>query len=444
MPPSAWAGTPRPCSSASRTSAWSGSTATPTRCASRGSGWPGSRTGSRSCTPVYDEIGLHAQGASGILFDLGVSSLQLDEAERGFAYSKDAPLDMRMDQTKGVTAADVIATYSEGNLRRIFERYGEEKLAGRYARFIIEARQKKPITRSGELVELLIAATPRRRSARRTPGEEGVPGAAHRSQCRAERARRCHPGGDGRPLRRRPHRGDVVPVARGPPGQAGVRRRRRIDGAGRASRRASGARPTVPHHHPRRRAGRRRGARPQSACDPGASACSREDQGERMSLNAVVRKPAAPVAPTRAPERRLQAVPQPASRRKPKLAYALVALGGALLIGAAQEELTGLNSPQMLASSAADLGMIVAGSPSYIRLSDGAVIGASQGAAGTSTVNPNGSGAVSNSLVAPEPVIVPPAADTGGDGVVDSATGAETGSELPPAITDGLPSPTTH
>ena len=109
---------------------------------------------------VYDEIGLHAQGASGILFDLGVSSLQLDEAERGFAYSKDAPLDMRMDQTKGVTAADVIATYSEGNLRRIFERYGEEKLAGRYARVIIDARQKKPIERSGELVDILIAATP--------------------------------------------------------------------------------------------------------------------------------------------------------------------------------------------------------------------------------------------------------------------------------------------
>ncbi|AQY02000.1 MULTISPECIES: 16S rRNA (cytosine(1402)-N(4))-methyltransferase RsmH [Microbacterium] len=109
---------------------------------------------------VYDEIGLHAQSAAGILFDLGVSSLQLDEAERGFAYSKDAPLDMRMDQTKGVTAAEVIATYNEGNLRRIFERYGEEKLAGRYARFIIAAREKQPITRSGELVEILQAATP--------------------------------------------------------------------------------------------------------------------------------------------------------------------------------------------------------------------------------------------------------------------------------------------
>jgi 16S rRNA (cytosine1402-N4)-methyltransferase len=109
---------------------------------------------------VYDEIGLHAQGASAMLFDLGVSSLQLDESERGFAYSKDAPLDMRMDQSKGVTAAEVLATYSEGNLRRIFERYGEEKLAARYARFIVNARDEHPLIRSGELVDLLIEATP--------------------------------------------------------------------------------------------------------------------------------------------------------------------------------------------------------------------------------------------------------------------------------------------
>ncbi|MGB4137485.1 MAG: 16S rRNA (cytosine(1402)-N(4))-methyltransferase RsmH [Microbacterium sp.] len=109
---------------------------------------------------VYDEVGLHAQGADAVLFDLGVSSLQLDEAERGFAYSKDAPLDMRMDQTRGATAAEVLATYSEGQLRRIFERYGEEKLAARYARFIVAARDDRPLTRSGELVDLLIAATP--------------------------------------------------------------------------------------------------------------------------------------------------------------------------------------------------------------------------------------------------------------------------------------------
>lgn len=98
--------------------------------------------------------------ADGVLFDLGVSSLQLDVADRGFAYAKDAPLDMRMDQTTGPTAADVLATYSEGQLRRIFERYGEEKLAGRYARAIIQARAEEPLDRSGRLVAVLVAATP--------------------------------------------------------------------------------------------------------------------------------------------------------------------------------------------------------------------------------------------------------------------------------------------
>jgi 16S rRNA (cytosine1402-N4)-methyltransferase len=98
--------------------------------------------------------------ADAILFDLGVSSLQLDVADRGFAYAQDAPLDMRMDQTTGTTAADILATYGEGDMRRIFERYGEEKLAGRYARAIIAARAEAPIDRSGRLVEILVAATP--------------------------------------------------------------------------------------------------------------------------------------------------------------------------------------------------------------------------------------------------------------------------------------------
>ncbi|KAA9110932.1 16S rRNA (cytosine(1402)-N(4))-methyltransferase RsmH [Microbacterium rhizomatis] len=114
---------------------------------------------------VYDGItaAVHGAGlasADAILFDLGVSSLQLDVADRGFAYAQDAPLDMRMDQTSGTTAADVLATYSEGELRRIFERYGEEKLAGRYARAIIAARADAPIDRSGRLVDILQAATP--------------------------------------------------------------------------------------------------------------------------------------------------------------------------------------------------------------------------------------------------------------------------------------------
>jgi len=114
---------------------------------------------------VYDGIAEAVAAAGfrridGALFDLGVSSLQLDEADRGFAYAKDAPLAMRMDQTAGVPAAAVLATYGEGDLRRIFERYGEEKLAGRYARAIIAARSQTPIVRSAELVRILDAATP--------------------------------------------------------------------------------------------------------------------------------------------------------------------------------------------------------------------------------------------------------------------------------------------
>jgi 16S rRNA (cytosine1402-N4)-methyltransferase len=114
---------------------------------------------------VYDGIVEAVRGegfreVDGILFDLGVSSMQLDRAERGFAYAKDAPLDMRMDSTRGRTAADVIAEYDEDRLRRIFQDYGEEKLAARYARAIVRAREVEPITRSGRLVEVLSDATP--------------------------------------------------------------------------------------------------------------------------------------------------------------------------------------------------------------------------------------------------------------------------------------------
>ncbi|WP_197280918.1 16S rRNA (cytosine(1402)-N(4))-methyltransferase RsmH [Microbacterium sp. No. 7] len=114
---------------------------------------------------VYDGIkdavsAAGAPSADGILFDLGVSSLQLDEAGRGFAYAQDAPLDMRMDQGAGMTAADVVASYAEGDLRRIFERYGDERLAGRYARAIVQARAAAPIERSAQLVDVLVAATP--------------------------------------------------------------------------------------------------------------------------------------------------------------------------------------------------------------------------------------------------------------------------------------------
>jgi 16S rRNA (cytosine1402-N4)-methyltransferase len=97
---------------------------------------------------------------AGILFDLGVSSLQLDRVERGFSYSKDAPLDMRMDATSPLTAERILADYSESELRRIFWEFGEERLAQRYAKKIVESREKKPLVRSAELVELITAATP--------------------------------------------------------------------------------------------------------------------------------------------------------------------------------------------------------------------------------------------------------------------------------------------
>lgn len=107
---------------------------------------------------ALDELGIPV--VDGILFDLGVSSLQLDRAERGFAYSQDAPLDMRMNQSEGITAADVIATYSEHELRDIFHKYGDEKLSARYARAIVKSRDLEPIVRSGQLVHILTVATP--------------------------------------------------------------------------------------------------------------------------------------------------------------------------------------------------------------------------------------------------------------------------------------------
>ncbi len=114
---------------------------------------------------VYDEIAevladLGIDAVDGILMDLGVSSLQLDERERGFAYSFDAPLDMRMDTSRGQTAADVVNNYSEEELVRIIRKWGEEKFAGRIANHIVAARNKVPLTRTGELVDIIRNVVP--------------------------------------------------------------------------------------------------------------------------------------------------------------------------------------------------------------------------------------------------------------------------------------------
>jgi 16S rRNA (cytosine1402-N4)-methyltransferase len=114
---------------------------------------------------VYDEINdvldrLGIPAVQGVLMDLGVSSLQLDERERGFSYSADAPLDMRMDATTGQTAADVLNTYDERDLARILRVYGEERFAPRIARAIVAQRAKRPLERTGELVSIVRANIP--------------------------------------------------------------------------------------------------------------------------------------------------------------------------------------------------------------------------------------------------------------------------------------------
>src|SRR5690554_3840609 len=99
-------------------------------------------------------------GVDGILMDLGVSSYQLDEGERGFSYMKDAPLDMRMNREDVLSAYDVVNGYEEADIARVIRDYGEEKFAKRIAGFIVKAREEKPIKTTHELVEIIKAAIP--------------------------------------------------------------------------------------------------------------------------------------------------------------------------------------------------------------------------------------------------------------------------------------------
>ncbi|WP_052851831.1 16S rRNA (cytosine(1402)-N(4))-methyltransferase RsmH [Streptomyces avicenniae] len=122
---------------------------------------------------VYDQLPsalarLGVTRVAGVLFDLGVSSMQLDEADRGFAYSQDAPLDMRMDQTTGPSAADVLNTYPPGELVRILRAYGEEKFARKIVEAVVRERAREPLTGSARLVTLIRDALPQ--AAKRTGG----------------------------------------------------------------------------------------------------------------------------------------------------------------------------------------------------------------------------------------------------------------------------------
>src|SRR6266536_1301713 len=115
---------------------------------------------------VLAELGLAA--VDGVLFDLGVSSLQLDEARRGFAYAQDAPLDMRMDGSAGPTAADVLNQYSVAELTRVLREYGEERFAGRIAAAVVRERAREPFGSTLRLADLVRASIPA--AARRTGG----------------------------------------------------------------------------------------------------------------------------------------------------------------------------------------------------------------------------------------------------------------------------------
>ena len=122
---------------------------------------------------VYDQItavlaSLNLDRVDGVLFDLGVSSMQLDVAERGFAYAQDAPLDMRMDQQSGRTAADILNEYSVAQLARVLSEYGEERFALRVAQAIVRARADQPLTSTARLAELVRNAIPA--ATRRTGG----------------------------------------------------------------------------------------------------------------------------------------------------------------------------------------------------------------------------------------------------------------------------------
>ena len=112
----------------------------------------------RNTAAILDRLGY--AGVDGMLFDLGVSSPQLDDAERGFSYMNDAPLDMRMDRSAAITAYDVVNYWSEFDLKRILRDYGEERCAARIASKIVRVREDKPIETTLELVDVIRSAMP--------------------------------------------------------------------------------------------------------------------------------------------------------------------------------------------------------------------------------------------------------------------------------------------
>ncbi len=203
----------------------------------------------------YDEMpeilaGRGPPRVQGILFDLGVSSPQLDDPERGFAYSYDAPLDMRMDATRPLTAAQVVNTYPAERLAAILREFGEERFAARIAQALVRERARAPLTSTGRLADIIRASIPAAGQAdRRQPGQAHLPGAPHRGERRARGAQpgaaRRHGGAGARRADRRAR----LPLARRPDGQARVRRADQGHDPPRAAAVAAVAPPAVPAAH---------------------------------------------------------------------------------------------------------------------------------------------------------------------------------------------------
>ena len=148
---------------------------------------------------VLNQLAANDVQADAILLDLGVSSMQLDRPERGFSYAADAPLDMRMDPRPSSRRRELVNEADERELATIFRRYGEERYARQIARAIVRRRAEQPFERTGDLVDTIKPAIPTPGALRRRPsGEARLPGAAHRRQRRARRARGSAPGGAAR------------------------------------------------------------------------------------------------------------------------------------------------------------------------------------------------------------------------------------------------------